>query len=68
MNKIQGADWNNGSHDMPDQIIINLGKEAQLSHSDAEHYLPLLYTSGIEKENLTRWSFFNDKAVGVHSP
>ena len=40
-----------------------LGKEAQLSIPTPEHYLPLLYTLGLQnsKEDV---SFFNDKAVG----
>lgn len=40
-----------------------LGKEAQLAIPTPEHYLPLLYTLGLQnsKEEV---SFFNDKAVG----
>ncbi|MFY7840330.1 MAG: 4,5-DOPA dioxygenase extradiol [Lacibacter sp.] len=40
-----------------------LGREAQLSIPTPEHYLPLLYTLGLQnsKEDV---SFFNDKAVG----
>lgn len=40
-----------------------LGKEAQLAIPTPEHYLPLLYTLGVQnsKDNI---SFFNDKAVG----
>lgn len=40
-----------------------LGKEAQLSIPTPEHYLPLLYTLGLQnsKEDV---SFFNDKVVG----
>ncbi|NCU04349.1 MAG: 4,5-DOPA dioxygenase extradiol [Chitinophagaceae bacterium] len=52
----------NGHHDK----LINyslLGREAQLSIPTPEHYLPLLYTLGLQndKEDV---SFFNDKAVG----
>jgi 4,5-DOPA dioxygenase extradiol len=52
----------NKTHDK----LINyslLGKEAQLSIPTPEHYLPLLYTLGLQnsKEDV---SFFNDKAVG----
>ena len=52
----------NKTHDK----LINyslLGKEAQLSIPTPEHYLPLLYTLGLQnsKEEV---SFFNDKAVG----
>lgn len=51
-----------GRHDR----LINyqgLGREAQLAVPTPEHYLPLLYTLGVGKENESV-SFFNDKAVG----
>lgn len=41
----------------------NLGREAQLSIPTPEHYLPLLYTLGLQG-NQDGISFFNDKAVG----
>ena len=47
------------------QKLINyetLGKEALLSIPTPEHYLPLLYTLGLQTKNDTA-SFFNDKAV-----
>lgn len=52
----------NKTHDK----LINyslLGREAQLAIPTPEHYLPLLYTLGLQnsKEDV---SFFNDKAVG----
>lgn len=40
-----------------------LGKEAQLAIPTPEHYLPLLYTLGLQN-NKEDVSFFNDKAVG----
>jgi 4,5-DOPA dioxygenase extradiol len=39
-----------------------LGKEAQLAIPTPEHYLPLMYTLGLQ-ENKDVVSFFNDKAV-----
>lgn len=52
----------NSAHDK----LINyslLGREAQLSIPTPEHYLPLLYTLGLQN-NKEDVSFFNDKAVG----
>ncbi len=40
-----------------------LGKEAQFAIPTPEHYLPLLYTLGLQNSKETV-SFFNDKAVG----
>lgn len=40
----------------------NLGKEAQLAIPTPEHYIPLLYTLALKKEN-EPVSFFNDRAV-----
>jgi 4,5-DOPA dioxygenase extradiol len=40
-----------------------LGKEALLSVPTPEHYIPLLYTLGLKKEN-EEVSFFNDRVVG----
>lgn len=52
----------NGTHD---QLIHynQLGKEAMLSIPTPEHYLPLIYTIGLESKN-EGVHFFNDKAVG----
>lgn len=41
----------------------NLGSDAMLAIPTPEHYLPLLYTLGLKKEQ-EEVSFFNDKAVG----
>lgn len=51
-----------GSHDR----LINyaaLGKEAQLAIPTPDHYIPLLYTLGLQNSK-DPVSFFNDKAVG----
>lgn len=69
-----GYDWANqmnhtfknlissGNHD---QLIRYqaLGKEALLAIPTPEHYLPLIYTLGLQGKN-EPVSFFNDKAVG----
>jgi 4,5-DOPA dioxygenase extradiol len=52
----------NGTHDS----LIHydrLGKDAQLAIPTPEHYLPLLYTIGLQSKD-EPVSFFNDKAVG----
>ncbi|MFL5807968.1 MAG: 4,5-DOPA dioxygenase extradiol [Flavisolibacter sp.] len=50
---------------MHDELINfqGLGREAQLAIPTAEHYLPLLYTLGLQSKTDVA-SFFNDKAVG----
>jgi 4,5-DOPA dioxygenase extradiol len=48
------------------QPLINyqtMGKEALLAIPTVEHYLPLLYTLGLQDKN-EETSFFNDKMVG----
>jgi 4,5-DOPA dioxygenase extradiol len=40
-----------------------LGREAQLAVPTPEHYLPLLYTLGLQGKNESI-QFFNDKPVG----
>ena len=53
---------NTGSHD---RLIDykSLGKEALMAIPTPEHYLPLIYTLGLQEKN-EGVSFFNDKAVG----
>lgn len=48
------------------QALINyqaLGSAAQLAIPTPEHYLPLMYTLGLQNENETS-TLFNDKAIG----
>jgi 4,5-DOPA dioxygenase extradiol len=40
-----------------------LGKEAMLAIPTPEHYIPLIYTLGLQKKDESI-SFFNDQAVG----
>ena len=52
----------NGDH----KPLINyssLGKDALLAIPTQEHYLPLMYTLGLQGSN-DGVSFFNDKAIG----
>ncbi|MDB5231242.1 MAG: dioxygenase extradiol [Chitinophagaceae bacterium] len=69
-----GYDWTLELNEKFKQLIVNknhqslidykaLGKEAQLAIPTPEHYLPLLYSLGLQKEK-DEISFFNDKAVG----
>lgn len=52
----------NGNH-QPLINYENLGPEAKLAIPTAEHYLPLLYTLGLQKAN-EAVMLFNDKAIG----
>lgn len=69
-----GYDWAHIMNDKFKDLITNqdhrglvnyqtLGKEALLSVPTPEHYLPLLYTLGLQSKK-DEVSFFNDKAVG----
>ena len=68
-----GYDWAVAANDTLKKLITNndhqplinyttLGREMALSVPTPEHYLPLLYTLALKKENETL-SFFNDKTV-----
>jgi 4,5-DOPA dioxygenase extradiol len=68
-----GYDWAHHANDTFKRLIKNnnhqelinyslLGKEVQLAIPSPEHFLPLLYTLGVKKEN-EPVDFFNDKAV-----
>ena len=68
-----GHDWAIHMNDTFKKLILNgdhasliaydrLGPEARLAIPTPEHYLPLLYTLGLQGKRDTV-SFFNDKAV-----
>jgi len=69
-----GYDWANEMNDKFKNLILNgdhkplidyrtLGRDAMLAIPTPEHYLPLIYTLGMKKDN-EEVSFFNDKAIG----
>lgn len=69
----QGYDWADVAHEKIKKLIVegnhtaladyqSLGREVQLSVPTPEHYLPLLYTLGLQETN-EEPSFFNDKTV-----
>lgn len=69
-----GFDWAKQMNQTFKDLIINqdhqrlirydqLGKEAMLAIPTPEHYMPLIYTLGLQKKDESI-SFFNDQAVG----
>jgi 4,5-DOPA dioxygenase extradiol len=69
-----GYDWALSINDKFKQLITEgdyqplfnyqaLGKEAMLAIPTPEHYMPLMYTLGLKKDN-DDLSFFNDRAIG----
>jgi aromatic ring-opening dioxygenase catalytic subunit (LigB family) len=46
--------------------MVRLGREALLSIPTPEHYLPLMYTLGLQKQN-EKVSFSMKKRLEVHS-
>jgi 4,5-DOPA dioxygenase extradiol len=69
----QGYDWAEVAHEKIKKLIVegnhaaladyqSLGREVQLSVPTPEHYLPLLYTLGLQ-EDKEEATFFNDKTV-----
>ncbi len=69
-----GYDWANEMNDKFKNLIANgdhqplinyrnLGSDAMLAIPTPEHYLPLIYTLGLKRDQ-EELSFFNDKAIG----
>ncbi|WP_205501505.1 4,5-DOPA-extradiol-dioxygenase [Rufibacter psychrotolerans] len=69
-----GYDWTHSMNEKFKELILNrdhqplihyqtLGKEALLAIPTVEHYLPLMYTLGLQGKD-EEASFFNDKMVG----